>query len=149
MSKRYQIAALPLRRVANRTEVLLVTSRDTGRWVVPKGWPWRNVPDHEAAAGEAWEEAGVRGRVKPKSIGDFTYAKRRDSKSFLVKVFVFVLEVKEVASSWPERGERRRRWFTAAKAAEAVDEAGLKEILLSLVASKGALGRSRQSEPLR
>lgn len=134
MSKRYQIAALPLRHVENRTQVLLVTSRETGRWVVPKGWPWRNVPDHKAAAGEAWEEAGVRGRVKSKCIGDFTYAKRGESKSILVKVFVFILEVTEVATAWPERSERRRRWFSAAKAAEAVDEAELKQILLSLAA---------------
>ena len=139
MSKRYQIAALPLRQVESKTQVLLVTSRETGRWVVPKGWPWRNVPDHKAAAGEAWEEAGVRGHVKSKCIGDFTYAKREESKSFLVKVFVFVLEVKEIASTWPERGERRRRWFSAAKAAEAVDEAELKAILLSFATAEATV----------
>ncbi len=138
MSKRYQIAAIPLRRIEDRTEILLVTSRDTGRWVVPKGWPWPNIADHDAAAGEAWEEAGVRGKIKPKCIGDFTYAKRLEKKSFLVKVFVFALEVKEVASSWPEKGQRRRRWFSAAKAAEAVDEDELKEILLSFAAPRGA-----------
>jgi 8-oxo-dGTP pyrophosphatase MutT (NUDIX family) len=132
MSKRYQIAALPLRRTDSSTKVLLVTSRDTGRWVLPKGWPWHNVPDYEAAAGEAWEEAGVRGRIKRTCIGDFTYSKRLDSTSLLLKVFVFALEVSEVAATWPERGERRRQWFTAAKAAEAVEEAGLKKILLSL-----------------
>jgi 8-oxo-dGTP pyrophosphatase MutT (NUDIX family) len=113
---------------------------------VPKGWPWRNLPDHEAAAGEAWEEAGVRGRVEPTCIGDFTYAKRGNSTSVLVKVFVFALEVEEVASSWPESAERRRRWFSAAKAAAAVDEAELREILLSFAAPSdhGAL-----SGPLR
>ena len=138
MSKRYQIAAIPVRRIEDRTEVLLITSRDTGRWVVPKGWPWPNVADHLSAAGEAWEEAGVRGRIEPACIGDFTYAKRRERKSFLVKVFVFTLEVQELAASWPEETQRQRRWFSPAQAAEVVEEAELRQILLSLAAHPDA-----------
>lgn len=133
MSKLRQIAAIPIRRTgASGIEVLLVTSRETQRWVIPKGWPWRKRADHEAAAGEAWEEAGVRGGVERKTVGTFVYDKRRGAKVFKVKVDVFLLEVAEEASSWPEAHERRRQWFAAEEAARLVQEPGLQELLLGL-----------------
>ena len=67
-----QVAAIPVRRQDDgKLEVLLVTSRETRRWIVPKGWPWPEVSDHEAAAAEAWEEGGVRGRILPDKLGTF------------------------------------------------------------------------------
>lgn len=144
MAKRYQVAALAVRRRApDRTEILLVTSRETGRWVVPKGWPWPKTPDHEAAAGEAWEEAGVRGRVDPHTVGSFTYEKRMGGKSLRVKVSVFLLEVTELSASWPELAERRRRWFSRATAAELVDEPELKVLILGFAMPKEKRLRSR------
>jgi 8-oxo-dGTP pyrophosphatase MutT (NUDIX family) len=132
MPKRHQIAALPVRRgAADSIEVMLITSRETGRWVIPKGWPWPNVSEHEAAAGEAWEEAGVRGHVGAQKLGSFTYEKRRDSKSRRVEVSVFELEVSEEANEWPENGQRRREWFTPRTAAELVLEPELKELILA------------------
>lgn len=140
MAKEHQVAALPVRRPGGGgLEVLLVTSRDTGRWVVPKGWPWRKVADHEAAAGEAWEEAGVRGRISSEVIGTFTYLKRRNSKSHLVSVSVFVLEVVEEAGDWPEIKQRRRQWFAPDEAAGLVDEPDLKQLLQSLAGTEPAL----------
>lgn len=133
MAKPYQVAAIPIRNGRDSApEVLLVTSRETRRWVVPKGWPWKKVADHNAAAGEAWEEAGVRGHIGRRSIGSFTYDKLRNGKPHKLKVLVFVLEVKEEADFWPEAAERERAWFSAADAADLVSEAGLKILLRAL-----------------
>lgn len=133
MSKLRQIAAIPIRRTAaSGVDVLLVTSRETHRWVVPKGWPWRKRDDRDAAAGEAWEEAGVRGAVERKVVGTFTYDKRRGEKVFKVKVDVYLLEVAEVVQKWPEAHERRRQWFSPEEAAGLVQEPGLQDILLKI-----------------
>lgn len=132
MQKRHQIAALPVRRSsAHRIEVLLITSRETRRWVIPKGWPWPKKHDRVAAAGEAWEEAGVRGRISRQSIGTFSYEKRENGKELPVDVAVFVLEVTEEAERWPEHDQRRREWFPLRKAASLVLEPELKELILA------------------
>lgn len=128
-----QVAAIPMRSTsAGAIEVLLVTSRDSGRWVVPKGWPWPKVPDREAAAGEAWEEAGVRGKVSHDPIGHFRYAKRRGNALVPIHVDVYGLQVRKEADSWPEAEDRRRAWFAPQTAARLVDEPELKGILLGL-----------------
>jgi 8-oxo-dGTP pyrophosphatase MutT (NUDIX family) len=133
MAKAYQVAAIPIRRSRSGSwEVLLITSRETRRWVVPKGWPWRDIEDHEAAAGEAWEEAGVRGTTNAQSIGTFTYEKRRKDKLHALKVLVYVLEVTEEATVWPEFKERQRSWFELPIAADLVAEPDLKALLLEL-----------------
>ncbi len=135
MAKAYQVAAIPIRRTSSGAyEVLLITSRETRRWVVPKGWPWRNLDDHDAAAGEAWEEAGVRGRAQPESIGMFTYDKRRNDKLQSLNVLVYLLEVTEEATAWPEASERQRGWFAPAAAADLVSEPDLKSLLRALEA---------------
>jgi 8-oxo-dGTP pyrophosphatase MutT (NUDIX family) len=131
--KSHQVAAVPIRRnSAGAVEVLLVTSRDTGRWVVPKGWPWPKKKDHEAAAGEAWEEAGVRGTARAKPIGTYSYGKRTEDAVAWLKVFVFLLDVEKEATRWPEANERQRNWFKPAVAAGLVDEPELKSLLRGL-----------------
>jgi 8-oxo-dGTP pyrophosphatase MutT (NUDIX family) len=133
MAKPYQVAAIPIKRgPSGALEVLLVTSRETRRWVVPKGWPWRKMKDYDAAAGEAWEEAGVKGTVIQQSVGSFTYSKRIKSKLRPLEVFVYVLEVVEEANSWPEHQQRERRWFAPIAAADLVSEPDLKRLLLEL-----------------
>lgn len=133
MPKRYQVAAIPFRRTTSGgVEVMLVTSRETRRWVVPKGWPWRKVADRDAAAGEAWEEAGVRGTVSRRSVGSFCYDKRHRGTAKTLTVELYKLEVTEVAEAWPEAGERERGWFSPESAAERVAEPELKAILLAL-----------------
>ncbi len=133
MAKAYQVAAIPIRRgTSGALEVLLVTSRETRRWVIPKGWPWRKIKDPDAAAGEAWEEAGVHGRIGRKAVGSFTYAKQRKNKVTPLEVFVYLLEVTEQADRWPEHEQRERRWFDQAAAADLVSEPALKQILLDL-----------------
>ncbi len=137
---RNQYAALCWRKHRGQVQVLLITSRDTGRWVIPKGWPMAGMAQNKAAAKEAWEEAGVRGDVTPFPIGYFAYDKKitpQDSLPCLVSVFPF--HVTGLAKRFPEAGQRRRRWFTAAKAARKVDEPELRAIFDLLAAEPGRL----------
>lgn len=127
-----QVAAVPIRGAGPELQVMLVTSRETRRWVVPKGWPWDDRGAHESAAAEAWEEAGVTGAVQPEPVGRFHYDKRRKGNIMAVQVTVFLLEVLEEAPQWPEQAQRQRAWFSPEAAAEAVLEDELKQILRSL-----------------
>jgi 8-oxo-dGTP pyrophosphatase MutT (NUDIX family) len=117
-------------RQANGVEVLLITSRQTKRWLIPKGWPIDGKSPAEGAAQEAFEEAGVRGMANSVSLGSFNYEKRfKGSVSQFCRVGVFALEVKEILEDWPEAHERERRWYPADEAAALVDEAQLAEII--------------------
>ncbi|WP_448205938.1 NUDIX hydrolase [Azospirillum sp. sgz302134] len=128
-----QYAALPYRLVNGRPEVLLVTSRETRRWIIPKGWAEKAVKPHAMAAREAYEEAGVRGKVEHRPFGSYRYIKRLTAnKSVLCAVTVFLLEVDQELDEWPEKAERERRWLSPSQAALAVGESGLVEMLLRL-----------------
>jgi 8-oxo-dGTP pyrophosphatase MutT (NUDIX family) len=108
-----QVAALCWRLEAGRLRVLLVTSRETGRWVLPKGWPIPGLSDAEAAAREAWEEAGVHGAVVARGLGVYGYRKMLNGAGGIpCRVEVFPLKVTRLAHAFPERGQRRRHWFT-------------------------------------
>ncbi|HWK68019.1 MAG TPA: NUDIX hydrolase [Rhizobiaceae bacterium] len=125
-----QVAALPWRRKADGIEVLLVTSRETGRWVLPKGWPEGKEQLCEAAAREAAEEAGIDGVVSQLEAGRYYYGKRRSSGMELrCEVRVFPLEVRSVAEKWPEKKRRRRAWLSPAEAAVRVQEPDLGELI--------------------
>jgi 8-oxo-dGTP pyrophosphatase MutT (NUDIX family) len=128
-----QCAALPFANEKGELRVLLVTSRETQRWVLPKGWTEKRLPPHALAAKEAFEEAGVLGEVERQPIGRYRYLKRGPHKRVTpCSVRVFPLRVKRLLDDWPERRERQRRWFSAAEAAMAVEEGGLVTLLLSL-----------------
>jgi 8-oxo-dGTP pyrophosphatase MutT (NUDIX family) len=128
-----QVGALPVRRGPDGALlVMLVTTLQTHRWIIPKGWPWPNQLDHVAAAAEAREEAGVLGEPRAISIGTYTYNKRRQSGSVPVRVSVFVLEVQEELETWPECQRRQRAWFTLNDAAAAVREPELRDLLLQV-----------------
>ncbi len=128
---RRQVAALPLSHdEAGRVQVLLVTSRDTGRWVLPKGWPMKGKKPHRAAEQEAYEEAGLIGRVRKVPVGSYCYEKRLATGSAVpCEVTVFPLEVAQHRKRWPEMKERQRRWFSPDEAAGVVAEEGLRHIL--------------------
>jgi 8-oxo-dGTP pyrophosphatase MutT (NUDIX family) len=133
LKKSHQVAAIPIRRSKRgKVDVLLVTSRETKRWIVPKGWPWKGRPDCEAAAGEAKEEAGVIGEVTPEPVGSFSYLKRRKNGDLPVSVDVFVIEVTKLLDKYAESKQRERRWFTPAEAAGQVDEPELGALILQL-----------------
>lgn len=133
-SKRIQYAALPYRRNgSSRTQVMLVTTRASGRWVIPKGWPKKHKTPSGTAASEAREEAGVIGKVGRESIGSYSYKKRLKSGAVVACVVrVFPLKVKRQQKSWRERGEREIQWFSRAKAAKAVRISALSDIIRSL-----------------
>jgi 8-oxo-dGTP pyrophosphatase MutT (NUDIX family) len=128
---RTQYAALPWRRTPDGgLEILLITSRETRRWVIPKGWPMRDFTPGVAAAREAFEEAGVVGKARRRSAGVYHYDKRlRSGRLQHVRVMVFPLEVTEVRDIWPEMVERDRLWTTQDDAASRVDEPELKALL--------------------
>lgn len=111
---------------------MLVTTRQTQRWVIPKGWPWLGLPGHQSAAGEAWEEAGIKGQAYDTPVGTFTYLKNRQGRAVMIEVTVYRLDVTEVFDTWPEEAERQRAWFTPQAAGEVVNEPGLKSIIQGL-----------------
>lgn len=131
---RTQFAAICYRTAKSKsggTEILLVTSRHTGRWIIPKGWPMDGMRPAAAAAQEAWEEAGVRGRAVDHCLGLYAYDKWIDSSlSLPCIVAVFPVEVRKLDKSFPEVGERKRKWFSPKKAASKVDEPELKTLLM-------------------
>jgi len=136
-----QIAALPYRAQGEGIDapvrVLLVTSRETKRWVIPKGNMAPGAVPHQAAAAEAEEEAGVCGAICPTPLGSYRYRKKRGSgASLMVDVDVFPLAVNRELPNWKEESERERRWFTLADAADAVDEEDLRDLIRSFGASE-------------
>jgi 8-oxo-dGTP pyrophosphatase MutT (NUDIX family) len=125
-----QYAALPWRREA-RVEIMLVTSRETYRWVIPKGWPMRGLSGALSAAREAFEEAGIEGEIDSRAIGAYPYVKRmKDGEMRPLTVEVFPFLVRTELEEWPEKDERQRRWFTVQEAAFAVDEYELSQLIL-------------------
>ena len=124
-----QYAALPFRR-DDGVSILLVTSRETGRWVLPKGWPMKGRKPCDAAAQEALEEAGIVGRVEKQAIGFYRYDKRLpDGSARRCTVHVFALEVEGQRTRWREQGQRIARWFPLEEAAASVHEQELQDLI--------------------
>jgi 8-oxo-dGTP pyrophosphatase MutT (NUDIX family) len=129
-SARAQVAALPVMVGDDGVaRVLLLTSRESKRWVIPKGWPMRGRKPHEAAAQEALEEAGVAGHAGKKPIGTYDYFKRREAHFDVCQVSVYLLRVEKQLKTWREKDERQRQWFTLDEAADLVQEPGLAALL--------------------
>lgn len=127
---RTQFAALCWREHKRRVEILLITSRGTGRWVPPKGWPMNGLTPAEAAAQEAWEEAGVTGITSNRAAGVYSYIKPLDETNMPCLAMVFPLKVTTIHPDWPEKTQRKRRWFSVKKAASKVGEDELRQIML-------------------
>lgn len=127
-----QYAALCWRSGDTGIEVLLITSRDTGRWIIPKGWPMSGLAPEAAAAQEAWEEAGVEGTINPVCLGRYGYHKcLSDLAQVPCAVAVYGLRVDRLADKFPEAKERRRQWFRPEDAAGLVHEAELASLIAS------------------
>jgi uncharacterized protein Yka (UPF0111/DUF47 family)/8-oxo-dGTP pyrophosphatase MutT (NUDIX family) len=135
-----QYGVLPYRVDAEgKVEILLITSRERKRWVVPKGNPIPFLLNYESAAREAFEEAGVEGPISTMPIGTFRYQKRRRTGGLAPAIVnVYPLRVTRQAEVWPESGERSVRWFSQTEAAEAVEEPELSVIILSFSGGKEA-----------
>jgi 8-oxo-dGTP pyrophosphatase MutT (NUDIX family) len=135
MTPRRQVAALPLRRAkSGALEIMLVTSRGTGRWVIPKGWPSKRLADCKAAAREARQEAGVKGKVAPQAIGSYRYVKPELGDASPIDVTVFLLSVLKQSKRWPEKRQRRRAWFDLLEACGKIQEPELSSLIGSLEA---------------
>jgi 8-oxo-dGTP pyrophosphatase MutT (NUDIX family) len=127
-----QVGALPLRFEDGDPLVMLVTSRGTRRWVIPKGWPMKGKKNWAAAAQEAKEEAGVIGKTYKQPVGDFRYFKRRAGHFDLCRVEVYVLNVEKHLAAYREKGQRQASWFPLDAAAELVEEPGLAALLQTI-----------------
>jgi 8-oxo-dGTP pyrophosphatase MutT (NUDIX family) len=129
-----QYGALPYRKIKSRVKILLVTSRGTRRWIIPKGWPQRGMPPHRAAAQEALEEAGVAGKISKKTVGSYWYDKAFErGLAVRCKVHVFPLRVTRQLKAWPEKRQRRTQWHSPSQASRRVREAHLREIIRTFV----------------
>jgi 8-oxo-dGTP pyrophosphatase MutT (NUDIX family) len=145
---RVQCAALPFR-ISDGfgVEVMLVTSRQTKRWIIPKGWVKKRDDLWQSAAREARDEAGVTGVVGTEPIGSFSYDKRlRNGRTVPCEVQVFPLEVKLRQNKWPEKGQREISWFSPDEAADAVQETFPRDLIRDYFNSD-SLGRQGHSWP--
>jgi 8-oxo-dGTP pyrophosphatase MutT (NUDIX family) len=139
-----QVAALPMKvDDAGIVRVLLLTSRQTRRWVIPKGWPMKGRTPWQAAARETEEEAGLVGRPQKTPIGSYSYFKRRAAHFDVCQVDVYILEVEKKLKHWREKGQREARWVTIEEAASLVQEPGLIAIFRRLLSdqTEGSSGR--------
>lgn len=132
--KRLQVAALCFTGAGPCRKVLLITSRDSGRWIIPKGWPIDGKDAPGAALQEAWEEAGVSaGHIGADPLGSYGYDKElRSGLPVAVETLVYPVEVTELKDEFPESDQRRRRWVSPDAASDMVDEPELQDILRRL-----------------
>ncbi len=130
---RLQYAALPWRiDPVKGVEILLATSRDTRRWIIPKGWPMKGRKPHIVAAIEAHQEAGLHGKIEKAKLGEYQYEKRLEGGAAVdCLVEVFPLKVERQRKKWPEKGQRATHWFPYTIAAEQVDEPQLRAMILA------------------
>ena len=130
---RSQYGAICWRKAEAGLDVLLITSRETGRWVIPKGWPIKGISAAASAAREAWEEAGVEGKLCNTCLGVFSYQKLMpEDQAILCVVAIYGVRVEKLSRRYPEQRQRRRKWFAAREAAALVAEPELRALLLAL-----------------
>jgi 8-oxo-dGTP pyrophosphatase MutT (NUDIX family) len=145
LAVRMQYGVLPYRFSQDAAlEILLVTTRGTRRWIVPKGWPIKGLSPAKSAAREAFEEAGVTGRIGAKPIGFFAYDKLLDEAggTTMCEVKIYPLLVKRQSHVWPESHQRTTQWVEASRAIAMIKESGLKKIVASF-AKRAAAAASR------
>ena len=131
-----QVAALPYREGPNGIEILLITSRRTHRWIVPKGWPVKGSTPSADAAREALEEAGISGEIAEAPIGVFHYIKEmKHGVGVPCRVALFPLKVLRRKRSWSEKAARETKWHSVAEAAALVAEPELKRLIMKFGAS--------------
>lgn len=128
-SVRTQFGVLPYRIKDGKVEILLITSRGSGRWIVPKGWPMDGETPAGAAATEAFEEAGATGKLNHQVLGFYAYDKGHAGEKLPCVVAIFPLKVKKLLKNFPEAGQRRRKWVSQKKAAQMVNEPELRQII--------------------
>src|SRR5215203_4403250 len=144
---RPQIGALPFRLDDGQLRVMLITSRETRRWVIPKGWPMRGLKPHRAAEREAYEEAGLKGHIGKVAVGVYAYEKRlANGVAVPCEVSVFPLRVTSQRKRWPEMGQRDGRWLSPDEAADLVQEDGLQHLLRGFKPPAGAKAKKARAK---
>jgi 8-oxo-dGTP pyrophosphatase MutT (NUDIX family) len=128
---RAQFGALCWRTRKGKVEICLVTTRGTGRWILPKGWPMHKQTPAQSAATEAYEEAGIRGDAIDRCLGVYTYIKPLKTGSIPIVVMIYPVRVRKELHKWPEKGQRKRKWMSPKKAAKKLQEPELKQIVAS------------------
>lgn len=129
---RSQFGALVYRVKNDELQILLITSRRTGRWIIPKGWPMLGKRPAVSAGQEAWEEAGVKGEVSDQCLGVYSYYKTNTRFGTLpCLVNVYPVAARKLKKTFPEVGQRRRKWFAPKKAAKLVREPELARLIKS------------------
>lgn len=126
---RTQFAALCYRYEGEKLLICLVTSRRSKRWILPKGWPMHKETPAAAAATEAWEEAGLTGQPIDRCLGVFAYVKTLSQSLTPVIVMVYPVEIDTIHDDWPEKRQRKRKWFSPRKAAKRIAEPELRRIV--------------------
>jgi len=146
-----QFAALPWRRMPDGSvKVLLITSRETRRWVIPKGWPMRGLKPHRAAEREAYEEAGLKGHIGKVAVGTYAYEKRlANGLAVPCEVSVYPLQVTSQRKCWPEMSQRDGRWFSPEEAADLVQEEDLQRLLRAFSVSAAEIKTRRKQRARR
>ena len=134
-----QVAAIPFRlNAGGDIEVMLVTSRTTRRFIVPKGWPMKGKSGRKAATIEAQEEAGVLGKTLKEPAGTYSYWKRLANRFVRVDVIVYLMEVTEELADWQEAKRRQRAWLPPTDAALLIDEPDLSTLVKTLTIARPA-----------
>ena len=129
---RSQFGALCYRITDKKIQVLLITSRRTQRWILPKGWPENGMTPGESAANEAMEEAGVTGKLNERPLGVYYYEKTvKNGKNYPCIVTIYELKVQKTWADYQEKSERRRKWFSQKGAAKRVLEPDLALLIKS------------------
>ncbi|WP_370932026.1 NUDIX hydrolase [Bartonella sp. DGB1] len=126
-----QVGAIAYKYINNKYEILLVTSKTSKRWIIPKGWPQKNKNLSESALQETIEEAGATGNITQIPVGHYYYEKlsRSKQKSKKIRLDVFGLEVTEIYQDWQERYQRCRQWFTADEAVLIIEQPELAQLV--------------------
>jgi 8-oxo-dGTP pyrophosphatase MutT (NUDIX family) len=134
-----QYAALPWRKAGDALEILLITTLNTRRWIVPKGWPLDGKTPCASAAQEAMEEAGISGKIATIALGSFRYRKlRKNGETVSCKVDVFPMQVARQRRSWAEKDARELRWCSVDEALARVSEPGLRRLIAKFAGSARA-----------
>ena len=133
-SPHHQVGALPWRLTNGAPELLLVTSRGTRQWIIPKGWPMAGLSDPDAAAREAFEEAGVQGEIGEDAVGCFAYEKARKGEETVspFSCTVYLLRVERQLTFWPEAGQRSLAWVSPEQAQTLVTNESLRALLATV-----------------
>lgn len=132
---------------SGKLKILMITSRDSGRWLIPKGWPIKRRSMRKVAAQEAFEEAGVKGRIARKPVGSFRYVKGLGGgRNVLCEVEVYPMKVKRLERRFPERGQRERRWVSAKKAMKLASDPELVPLIRRLKDKVATAGAARDAD---